>query len=46
MLTEKATTGYLAAILQEKNVPEKFVPVLSAYFPDLITTPTLDAWKL
>ena len=29
MLTEKATTGYLAAILQEKNVPEKFVPVLS-----------------
>lgn len=29
MLTEKATAGYLAAILQEKNVSEKFVPVLS-----------------
>ena len=24
MLTEKATAGYLAAILQEKNVSEKF----------------------
>lgn len=32
MLSENATLNYVSAVLQEKNVPEKFSPVMTGIF--------------
>ena len=32
MLSENATLNYVSAVLQEKNVPEKFSPVIKILF--------------